>query len=265
MKYYLAIDQTRSTNEDKSDRYKTIKLESILNFKLDSIDGITNFTGRFENEANLFAYLAKFNLVDAKDASKHFCICYKSPKRNGIDGKWNKCGKRVQGQSDILFKDEAILFNPPSLINHLLSMQINNMTFTSYDNLNENEKINLSILQMISKELLTNDFYKYDDIYESAYGLLNYVKDIKNGYVNNKYYFKYVSLLVEHLSFRYDKFDTDKVKPLKNKDGVTYLNKRHLYEFVIYLVHIEREFNKSLENKKQVANNYEENTQLSFF
>ena len=149
MKYYLAIDQTRSTNEDKSDRYKTIKLESILNFKLDSIDGITNFTGRFENEANLFAYLAKFNLVDAKDASKHFCICYKSPKRNGIEGKWNKCGKRVQGQSDILFKDEAILFNPPSLINHLLSMQINNMTFTSYDNLNENEKINLSILQMI--------------------------------------------------------------------------------------------------------------------
>ena len=104
MKYYLAIDQTRSTNEDKSDRYKTIKLESILNFKLDSIDGITNFTGRFENEANLFAYLAKFNLVDAKDASKHFCICYKSPKRNGIEGKWNKCGKRVQGQSDILFK-----------------------------------------------------------------------------------------------------------------------------------------------------------------
>ena len=90
-------------------------------------------------------------------------------------------------------------------------------------------------------------------------------KDIKNGYVNNKYYFKYVSLLVEHLSFRYDKFDTDKVKPLKNKDGVTYLNKRHLYEFVIYLVHLEREFNKSLENKKQVANNYEENTQLSFF
>ena len=86
-------------------------------------------------------------------------------------------------------------------------MQINNMTFTSYDNLNENEKINLSILQMISKELLTNDFYKYDDIYESAYGLLNYVKDIKNGYVNNKYYFKYVSLLVEHLSFRYDKFE----------------------------------------------------------
>ena len=231
MKYYLAIDQTRSTNEDKSDRYKTIKLESILNFKLDSIDGITNFTGRFENEANLFAYLAKFNLVDAKDASKHFCICYKSP----------------------------------SLINHLLSMQINNMTFTSYDNLNENEKINLSILQMISKELLTNDFYKYDDIYESAYGLLNYVKDIKNGYVNNKYYFKYVSLLVEHLSFRYDKFDTDKEKQLKNKNGVTYLNKRHIYEFVIYLVHIEREFNKSLENKKQVANNYEENTQLSFF
>ena len=143
MKYYLAIDQTRSTNEDKSDRYKTIKLESILNFKLDSIDGITNFTGRFENEANLFAYLAKFNLVDAKDASKHFCICYKSPKRNGIEGKWNKCGKRVQGQSDILFKGEAILFNPPSLINHLLSMQINNMTFTSYNNLNEKEKINL--------------------------------------------------------------------------------------------------------------------------
>lgn len=96
MKYYLAIDQTRSTNEDKSDRYKTIKLESILNFKLDSIDGITNFTGRFENEANLFAYLAKFNLVDAKDASKHFCICYKSPKRNGIDGKWNKCGKECK-------------------------------------------------------------------------------------------------------------------------------------------------------------------------
>ena len=74
-----------------------------------------------------------------------------------------------------------------------------------------------------------------------------------------------MSLLVEHLSFRYDKFDTDKVKPLKNKDGVTYLNKRHLYEFVIYLVHLEREFNKSLESKKQVANNYEENTQLSFF
>ena len=39
----------------------------------------------------------------------------------------------------------------------------------------------------------------------------------------------------------------------------------HLYEFVIYLVHLEREFNKSLEIKKQVANNYEENTQLSFF
>ena len=74
-----------------------------------------------------------------------------------------------------------------------------------------------------------------------------------------------MSLLVEHLSFRYDKFDIDKVKPLKNKDGVTYLNKRHLYEFVIYLVHLEREFNKSLENKKQAANNYEENTQLSFF
>ena len=265
MKYYLALDQKRSKNENKSDRYKIIDLESMLNFKLDSIDGITNFTGRFVSETNLFAYLAEYNLIDAKDTSKHFCICYKSPKRNGIEGKWNKCGKTMQGQSDVLFKNEAILFNPPSLISHLLGMQINNMTFTSYENLSNQEKINLSILQMISKELLTNDFYKYDDVSESAYGLLNYVSDIKNGYVNNKYFFKYVSLLVEHLSFKYDKFDTDKVKPLKNKDGVTYLNKRHLYEFVIYLVHLEREFNKSLENKKQVANNYEENTQLSFF
>ena len=46
---------------------------------------------------------------------------------------------------------------------------------------------------------------KYDDVLESAYGLLNYANNIKNNnFVDNKYYYKYVALLVEHLSFKYD-------------------------------------------------------------
>ncbi len=265
MKYYLALDQKRSKNEDKSDRYKIIFLDNILKSKLDSIDGITNFTSNFENEIKLFSYLAKYNLIDLNDTTKYFCICYKSQKRNESQNIFKKCGKTMQGQSDILFKNEAPLFDPTTLTNFLLNKQISDITFSGYENLSEKEKINLSILQLLCKELITNDFYRYDDIYESAYGLQNYVYDVKRGYVNNKYYFKYITILVEHLSFRYDKYDFKKAYPLKNKDGKTYINKRHLYEFVIFLVHLEREFNKCLENKKEISNTYEENMQLSFF
>lgn len=263
MKYFLALDQKRSKLEDKSDRYKIIDLEKITGIKINSIDGISNYTGLYENETKLYEFLVINGYLNKEDITKHFCICYKSPKKNGTDGKWTKCGKTINGQSDVLFMNENKIFNPIALSTYLLDMQINDITFKGYDNLKENEKVNLAILKMMAKEILTNNFYKYDDLNESAYGLLNYVNNIKNyNYVDNKYYYRYISLLVEHLSYKYNKFDVDKISPLKNKDGALYINKRHLFELVIFITHIQREFNKKV--KKEILT-FEENNQLTFF
>lgn len=272
MKYYLALDQKRSKLNDKSDRFKIIDLEKITGIKINSIDGILNFTSTFSNQNKLFEFLVKNNYLNLEDISKNFCICYKSPKKNDIPGKWTKCGKSLKGHSDVLFGSDNKLCNPSILLNHLLGMQINNLNFSTYDSLNVNDKINVNTLILIAKELINNEFYKYDDVLESAYGLLNYANNIKNNnFVDNKYYYKYVALLVEHLSFKYDKFDIDKVNPLKNKEGVTYIKRRHIFEFVLFLVHIENELMKKELSKDNILkeNNNEcfnqENMQLTFF
>ena len=268
MKYYLALDQKRSKIEDKSDRFKIIDLEKITGIKINSIDGILNFTSTFANQNKLFEFLIKNNYLNIEDTSKNFCICYKSPKKNNIPGKWTKCGKSIRGQSDVLFGPDSNLCNPSILLNHLLDMQINDQTFTSYDNLKLQQKIYVNTIILFSKELINNDFYKYDDVLESAYGLLNYANNIKNNIVvDNKYFYKYVALLVEHLSFKYDKFDVNKVNPLKNKKGITYVNRRHIFEFVLYLVHIESELKKIEVLKENKNNNYEneDNIQLTLF
>ena len=67
MKYYLALDQKRSKLNDKSDRFKIIDLEKITGIKINSIDGILNFTSTFSNQNKLFEFLVKNNyLIDKK-------------------------------------------------------------------------------------------------------------------------------------------------------------------------------------------------------
>lgn len=252
MNYYLAIDLKKSQDNEsnKKDRYKIIDLNKITNQKTNSIKDITNFTSKFNSASSLFNYLISNNYLDNSYLDKNFVICYQKPKKNGIENNWTKCGKTITKTDEILYKNENNLLSPSLFINELLNYQINNMSFENYQSMTDEEKLKVSTLILIAKELLTNDFYKYDDLSQSAYGILNYALNIRNNnIVDNKRFYMYINSLIEHLSYKYDRFDVDKAYPLKNKKGQTIINYRHLYEFSIFYIQIKRWYNSILNSK----------------
>jgi len=255
MTYYLAVDLGKAKRADKSDRYEIIDLSKHLDKPLkeiSSLKAINDFTSNFASESDLMFYLIYQGLVIPEHCNKHFTICYKSPSKENKPGIWTRCGKKCKDQSSVLFENEAGLFTESAFINELSSIAINPRDDFDYKLSTINEQINLSLLEMLSNEIIKNDFYKFDGIDEEAYAIRNYVKEIKeHNFVNPKYYYKIVNDLVNHITYKYSKFDVEKLYPLKNKKGYYYRNDRHLFELIMFYVYCKRELNQMI-NKKEL-------------
>lgn len=231
MNYFLAVDKTKSKNPDKSDRYFIVDSSLIDGVNRNSIESITEFTAKFKNENALMVYLINNGIVPKELLGKHFTICYKSPK----DKKWTRCGIKIKDQSSILFGEDAQLLDPGYFIACLLSLGLDpNMKF-DYKTCDAETSMKIALLSMITRELQTNEMYKYHYIQGDVDGLNRYLETIKRyNYVDNKYFYKYVNDIICGIYYKYSKFDYEKTHPLTNKQNKRYTNVRHLFELALF-------------------------------
>ena len=119
---------------------------------------------------------------------------------------------------------------------------------TNY-NISENDDDNT--IQIKTKEQELIDFVKDKDV------MIVFDRNTK------KFYMVVKQIVIKKLEFFYLFFQTI----ILNKKGIKYINRRHIFEFVLYLVHIESELKKIEVLKENKNNNYEneDNIQLTLF
>lgn len=255
MTYYLAVDLGRSKLPDKSDRFIKIDIASLQGLtqkEVSSLPSIIDFTSKYDSESDMMEDLIIKGCVDFKYYDKHFTICYKSPKKEHGINEWTRCGKKNKNQSAVLFKNEAELFDVGSFVAELSSKLVNPSQDFKYVEATPEEIMNIALLTMLCQEILQNDFYKYDNAAPEAEAVLHYLNDIKNyNYINTKYIHMALDQLVCHIAYKYDKFDTEKIYPLKDKNGSRVTKDRHLLEIVLFYVYCCREMQSRLDEKSK--------------
>ena len=145
MNYFLAVDKTRAKQPDKSDRYFIVDFSLLDGISRNSIESITEFTAKFNNENDLMIYLVTNNIVPAELIGKHFTICYKSPK----DKKWTRCGTKIKDQSSILFGKDAELLDPGYFVSSLLSLGLDPYMQFDYQNCDAQTSMKIALLEAL--------------------------------------------------------------------------------------------------------------------
>lgn len=227
MKYFLAINNISHKEIDKCDQFSIIDLASFGDYE-NTIESISNFTGKYSSEEELLSFLLKNSkITNEQMLNKHLVVCYKGIKsKNDPIGCWKKMNRN--GITGILLNGNNDCLKYDSFERELLS---NELFIPEFINLNEcanSELIKFNILKNLYFHLTNDPIYShYKDNFEACYrNLATYLNLIeKDHIVNSEYFYRPMKTLAKILSY----------EKRVNKDGTKYvLNTTKLFRFLLY-------------------------------